>query len=71
MIWLVALVAVVVLAAFALLPRLRKRPPGAAGPAPAGSRDDGRDGLQRAQAPPDEHPGPPTMGRDPDGPPAP
>lgn len=68
-IWLLILVAIVVALAFVLVPRLRDRPPRAGGPAPRGSTDDGKDGLPRD--PTDRHPGPPTMGRDPDGPPAP
>ena len=69
--WILALAVVVVAVAVALVPRLRKRPPHASGPAPQGSTADGDDGLTRSTAPPDEHPGPPTMGRDPQGPPAP
>jgi hypothetical protein len=69
--WLLGLAVLVVAAAFAVVPRLRKRPPGASGPAPKGSTSEAPDGLTRSSAPPDEHPGPPTMGRDPKGPPAP
>jgi hypothetical protein len=69
--WLLGLAVIVVAAAFAVIPRLRDRPPRGSGPAPTGSTSEGRDGLTRSSAPPDEHPGPPTMGRDPKGPPAP
>lgn len=69
--WLLTLAVVVVAAAFLLVPRLRKDPPHASGPAPRGSTEDGADGLTRTSAPPNEHPGPPTMGEDPKGPPAP
>jgi hypothetical protein len=69
--WLLGLAVVVVAIAFAVVPRLRKRPPHASGPAPKGSDAEGDEGLTRSTAPPDEHPGPPTMGTDPKGPPAP
>jgi hypothetical protein len=69
--WLLAPAVIVVVAALLLVPRLRKDPPHASGPAPTGSTEDGADGLTRSSAPPDRHPGPPTMGEDPKGPPAP
>jgi hypothetical protein len=68
-IWLLGLVVVALAISFALVPRLRQRPPRGGGPAPRGSTTTGDDGLLRDTS--DRHPGPPTMGRDPDGPPAP